>query len=153
MGEYVVSLSHQPIQPFDGLAFEARELPVTHSEGTYTKRLDGLGSQFMGTTKVGDRLTFTLPEVEPGRYELFAEFVMADVYAIVKVVLDGEQVGEPFDAYWEGVDADGERVSFGQVELGAGEHQVAVEIVGKNEKAKNTMISVKRWLLRPVQGG
>jgi len=91
-----------------------------------------------------------LPEIKPGRYELFGEFVLAYSYGIVKVLLDGKQVGAPFDAYWEEVDAAGERVSFGEVDLSAGPHKVTVEIVGKNEKATGTWISVKRWLLRPM---
>jgi len=147
---YAVTLSHQPEPPFDGLAFEARDLSFTHSEGPYTKRLDDLGSQFLGRCKQGDWITFELPEIKPGRYELFGEFVLAYSYGIVKVLLDGKQVGAPFDAYWEEVDAAGERVSFGEVDLSAGPHKVTVEIVGKNEKATGTWISVKRWLLRPM---
>ena len=149
-GTYRVTLSHAPEPPFPGPAFEARDLPFTSSEGTYTKRLDDLGSQFLGRTKPGSRITFTLPEGKPGRYELLGEFVMAYTYGIVRVLVDGKQVGAPFDGYCDGVDGDGERVSFGVVELGAGKHEVAVEVVGKNPKAANTLISVKRWLLRPA---
>jgi len=148
--EHTVVLSPRPEPQFDGLAFEARDLKFTHSEGPYAKRLDGLGSQFLGRCKEGDWITFELPEVEPGRYELIAEFVLAYSYGIVRVLLDGEQVGEPFDAYWEAVDAEGERVSLGEVDLDAAPHRVTLEIVGKNEKAKGSWISVKRWLLRPV---
>jgi len=148
--EQTVVLSHESPSPFDGLAFEARDLRFTHSEGTYTKRLDDLGSQFIGRTKVGSTLTFTLPEVKPGRYELLGEFVMAHSYGIVRVLLDGKPVGQPFDGYCDGVDGDGERVSFGQVELGAGPHEVSVELIGKNEKATAMLFSVKRWLLRPI---
>ena len=150
--EQEVVISHRPTPPFDGLAFEAREIPFTSETGTRTKRLDDLGSQFLGATKAKDSITFTLPEVKAGKYELFGEFVLAYVYGVVQVSLDGQPVGEPFDAYCEGVDDEGERVSLGVVDLSEGEHRVKVELVGKNEKAEQFFISVKRWLLRPVAG-
>lgn len=146
-----VILALQPRAPFEGLAFEAGDLPVSHSEGSYTKRLDNLGSRFLGRCKPGDWIAFELPPVKPGRYELLGEFVLAYSYGIVRVLLDGNPVGKPFDAYWEAVDAEGEQVSFGPVELAAGSHKVAVAIVGKNPKATDSWISIKRWLLRPLE--
>ncbi|GEM_PF-330444 len=148
--EYTLRLSRVERAPFEGLAFEARDLPFTSSEGTYTKRLDSLGSQFVGSTQVGSWLRFELPEIAPGRYELLGDFVLADSYGIVEVLLDDEVVGEPFDGYWTAVDASGTIQSFGEVELGAGAHTVAIRIIDKNPKATNTIFSVKRWLLRPV---
>jgi hypothetical protein len=149
VSEQSVTLSLDAPPPFEGQAFEARDLPFRSDTGTRTKRLDDLGSQFLGGTKPGDSITFTLPEVKPGRYELLGEFVLADSYAVIRVLLEGEPIGEPFDAYCPGVDAEGERVSFGAVELAEGKHEVTVEIVGKTEKATQHFISVKRWLLRP----
>lgn len=147
--EYTIRLSAIEPEPFDGLVFEARDLPFEHSEGTYTKRLDDLGSMFIGRTKPGDWLRFTLPRVEPGRYELIGEFVVAHSYGIIEVVLDDEVIGAPFDGYWAGVDASGTMQSFGEVEL-EGPHQLAVRIIGKNPQATSQLFSVKRWLLRPV---
>ena len=149
-GEYRVVLAHRAPTPFGGLAFEARDLECTVSEGTYTKRLDGLGSQFLGKSEPGDSITFALPGIEPGRYELLGEFVLAYSYGIVKVLLDGKQVGGTFDGYFEDVDAAGDRMSFGEVDLSAGPHDLTVEVVGKNDKASSSWISVKRWLFRPV---
>jgi hypothetical protein len=143
-------LSRVERAPFEGMAFEARDLPFTSSEGTYTKRLDSLGSQFVGSTQVGSWMRFELPEIAPGRYELLGDFVLADSYGIVEVLLDDEVVGEPFDGYWTAVDASGAIQSFGEVELDAGPHTIAIRIIGKNPKATNTIFSVKRWLLRPA---
>ncbi|HUS80794.1 MAG TPA: hypothetical protein VM283_05960, partial [Armatimonadota bacterium] len=149
-GERTVVLSHAPEPPFDGMALDARELPIEISEGSYTKVLDGLGSRFLGRNEPGSFIRFTLPEIAPGRYEVLGDFVLADVYGIVRVLLDGEPIGEPFDAYCEGVDAEGWLVSFGEAQLGPGQHTLTIELVGRNERAKNTMISIKRWLLRPI---
>jgi len=148
--EYTVVLSRQEPAPFDGLAFEAREIPSRSDTGTRMKPLDDLGSQFLGATKPGEAITFTLPEVKAGKYELLGEFILADSYGIVRVLLDGGAIGKPFDGYCPGVDAEGERVSFGEVELSAGRHEITVELTGKNAKSRGHFISVKRWLLRPV---
>ncbi|MCK5802083.1 MAG: hypothetical protein KAI66_04590, partial [Lentisphaeria bacterium] len=147
---YDVDVVYEPAPPFDGIALEARDLPVTHTGDTYTKTLDMFGSQFLGRTKDGDRLVFTVNSVPAGTYELLGEFVMAYSYGIVCVLVDGKPVGKPFDGYCEGIDRQGERVSFGQVEWKAGSHEVAIEIVGKNPKATERIISVKRWLFRPI---
>ncbi len=147
---YDVTLSYQAPEPFDGIAFEARDIPFVNSEGTYTKRLDDLGSQFIGSTKIGSTLTFTLPEVKPGRYELLGEFVLFSSYGIVQVRFDGQPVGQPFDGYFADLDAEGAQASFGTVEIGLGEHTVAIEIIGQNERSAGHIFSVKRWLLKPV---
>lgn len=148
--EFTLTLEHVPAPPFTGTILEARELPVEIAEGCYTKRLDNLGSQLLGGSKVGDWITFTLPPIEPGRYELLVDWVLADVYGINQVELDGRPVGEPFDAYAPGVYALGYVVPVGEVTLGPGEHTITVRVVGKNEKATNTIISVRRFLLRPL---
>ena len=150
--EYAITVGYAKPEPFPGLAWEARDLPFIHSEGTYTKRLDGLGSQFLGSGKPGSHITFTLPGVEAGRYELIGDFVKAYSYGIVKVLVDGKQVGGTYDGYWPEVDAEGDLCSFGEVELGPGEHAIRLEIAGKSEKATAHLISVKRWLLRPLDG-
>jgi len=147
--EYTVTLERSTLA-FEGIVLEARDLPVEVAEGCYTKRLDGLGSQLLGASEVGDWITFTLPEIEPGRYELLADWVLANVYGINQVEVDDQPVGEPFDAYWSGVYGGGYVETVGEVELGPGEHTITVRVVGKNEDATNTIISVRRWLLRPL---
>jgi len=145
---HTVTLSHQPAVPFDGIAFEARDLTVEVSDGTYTKRLDSLGSQFMGRTQVGSVMTFTTPDLAAGRYALFVEAVLANEYGIVQAVVNGQDIGEPFDAYVDGIDIEGERVACGEVALPAGPQRLGVRIVGRNEASRSQTISVKRWLLR-----
>ena len=148
-GEYAVTLERSTLS-FEGIVLEARDLPVEVAEDCYTKRLDSLGSQLLGASEAGDWITFTLPEIEPGRYELLADWVLANVYGINQVEVDGQPVGEPFDAYWTGVYGGGYVQPVGEVELGPGEHTITVRVVGKNEDATNTIISVRRWLLRPL---
>lgn len=145
-----VLLTQTPPEVFNGPVFEARDLKCTFSPEAYIKRLDDLGSQFLGARQPGHFISFTLPQVPAGKYELLGEFVLAYSYGIVQVSLDGKAVGQPFDAYWPSVDAAGERVSFGTVELAGGDHEVRVTLTGKNEKATGHLISVKRWLLKKL---
>jgi hypothetical protein len=148
VSRYEITLQKPPTEVFPGLAFEARDLKVTVSEGSYTKRLDDLGSQFLGGGSIGQSIRFTLPNPKAGRYEVLGEFVTAYVYGIVQVSVDGQPVGTPFDAYVPEVNSEGERVSFGTLDLTAGDHEIRVDVIGKNAKATNCLISVKRWLLR-----
>ncbi|NUQ00219.1 MAG: hypothetical protein HUU35_10235, partial [Armatimonadetes bacterium] len=146
-----VTLSRRSEPPFEGIALEARDLPVTCTADSYLKRLDDLGSQFLGAKKLGEAMTFTLPAQPPGKYELLAEFVMAHSYGIVELSLAGKVIGQRFDGYTEGVDADGERVSFGTVDLAAGPQPLTVTVVGRNPAATAQLISLKRILLRPLR--
>jgi hypothetical protein len=150
VGSYTVTLAHHPPPRFNGLVFDARELPVEHSEGTYTKRVDSLGSQFMGRTKHGSVMTFTTPDIPAGTYEVFVEFVLANEYGIVRVLVNGEPAGEPFDAYCDVLDIEAGRVACGKVKLAGGPQHLGVKIVGQNKKSRSRTISVKRWLLRRV---
>ncbi len=145
-----VTLSRMPEPQFDGIALEARDLKCTVTGDGYTKRLDDLGSQLLGMKQAGAALAFTLPVAEAGKYELLGEFVIAPMYGIVEVSVDGKVVGERFDAWYAEVDR-GERVSFGVVELGAGDHEVRVTVRGRSEKSTGYLVSVQRWLLRAAQ--
>lgn len=148
---YEVTLAPVPPEEFAGTVFEARELKTTVTGEGYTKRLDDLRSQLLGMKAPGAALTFTLPDVKAGRYELLADFVLASMYGLVEVSVDGKVLGQPFDAYWSGVDSEGERVSFGTVDLTAGDHQVTMRVVGHNDKSTGYLVSVQKWLLRPVK--
>lgn len=147
---YDINLQPEPQEQFPGHVFEAQKLKSKVSGDGYTKSLDEFGSQLLGAQKPGAALTFTLPAVKAGKYELLGEFVLASVYGIVQVSVDGKPVGKPFDAYCPDVDAAGERVSFGTVNLTARSHRIKLQVIGKNDKSTNYLISVKNWLLRPL---
>lgn len=143
-----LTLAMVPRPPLAGQVLEARDLKFAVSGDGYTKRLDDLGSQLLGTRQPGAALSFTLPGLQAGTYELLGEFVLASMYGTVEVSVDGRPLGKPFDAYWPGVDAEGELVSFGKVTLAAGDHEVKLTVLGKNDKSTGYLVSVKRWVLR-----
>ncbi len=147
-GRHEIVLQQAPPEALAGFVFEARDVPAAVSEGSYTKRLDDLGSQYLGGGAEGQSIRFTVRVPAAGRYEVLGEFVTAPVYGIVAASLDGKPIGGPFDAYAPAVDREGERVSFGVVDLNAGEHEIALRVVGRNPNATGCSISVRRWLLR-----
>lgn len=146
-----VTLALQPQEKFEGLVFEARDLPNRVTADGYTKRLDDLGSQLLGTRQPGAALTFTLPEIKPGRYELLGDFIMASMYGIVQVSVNGQPSDKTFDAWCPGVDREGERVNFGVFEIKQGQPEIELKVRGKHEQSTGYLVSVKRWLLRPVK--
>jgi hypothetical protein len=85
--------------------------------------------------KPGDALVLALPVSKPGRYRLRAAFVVADDFAIVQVQVGDKAIGAPFDGYAPKVGSSGLR-TLGDVELAAGEHELRLVIVGKNQAAK-----------------
>lgn len=148
---YDIDLAYEPEPPFPGLAYDARNLPIKASEKAFTKPLDMFDSQLLGRCPVGEYLVFTLPDdIAPGKYELYGEFVLAPMYGIVEVRHNGKAVGEPFDAWAPSVDAVGERVRFGVVDIAQGANEITLKIVGKSEKSDGNIVSVKRWLLKPL---
>ncbi len=85
--------------------------------------------------KVGDALVLAVPVPAAGRYRVTAAFVMADDFAIVQGTLAGQALGAPFDGYAERVSSSGPR-ELGIVELVAGDAELRLQIIGRNNKAK-----------------
>jgi len=81
------------------------------------------------------RLVLAVPVKKTGKYQLKAVMTKAIDYGIVQCYLDGKKAGEPIDLYNDGVIRTDPPVSLGVHELTEGEHKLAVEIVGANEKA------------------
>ena len=109
---------------------------------TATQDLSGGGQEWSGGSHLwwlegqpGDKLTLALPVEKAGKYELKLQMTKAHDYAVVQMLLDGKKIGEPVDLYSSGGVALTGLVSFGVQELTAGEHKLAVEIVGANEVA------------------
>jgi len=81
------------------------------------------------------RLVLLVPVKKTGKYEVKAVMTKARDYGIVQCYLDGKKAGEPIDLFNNGVIRTDPPVSLGTHELTEGEHKLAVEIVGANEKA------------------
>ena len=84
--------------------------------------------------KPGDKLELALPVKQAGKYKLSAQLTKAPDYAIVQLYLDGQKLGDAVDLYHESVVPTGP-LALGTLDLAAGDHKLAVEIIGANEKA------------------
>jgi len=124
-------------------ALEGESLQILEKTGgtTQTQELGGFDGQWSGDAhlwwtegKPGDRLVLALPVEKAGKYELKMQLTKAPDYGIVQISLDGSKLGDPIDLYNPLVAATGE-ISLGAHDLTGGEHRLAFEITGANEKA------------------
>lgn len=83
--------------------------------------------------KPGDKLELAVPVAKDGNYKLFAAMTKAVDYGIVRLSLDGRELAVT-DLFNHGVVPTGER-DLGTQPLTAGDHRLAIEITGANEKA------------------
>jgi hypothetical protein len=67
-----------------------------------------------------------------GRYQVDLYMGYGPDYGQVQIGVDGQTRSEPFDAYGHWMAASGP-IELGELELGAGEHTLNLEVVGRNE--------------------
>ena len=84
--------------------------------------------------KPHDRLVLVFAAPAQGRYRVLARFLTAGDYGIHQLYVNGQPAGEPIDLYYDAVKPS-EEYDLGTFELTAAGNELAVEIVGANEKA------------------
>jgi hypothetical protein len=82
----------------------------------------------------GDSLVLALPVAAAGRYRVQAAFTTARDYAVVRLRIAGQPLGEEIDLYSTDVRSTG-LVELGLADLERGDARVEVEIVGRNPAA------------------
>lgn len=98
-------------------------------------RWSGNKQLFWAGANPGDRLDLELPVADEGSFELNIAMTMARDYATVRLLLDGEPLGDPIDLYnYPDVITTGV-LSLGVHKLTAGNHKLIVEITGANRSA------------------
>lgn len=85
--------------------------------------------------KPGDVLELALPVAADGAYRIGAGMTKAIDYGIFEFTIDGQKLGGPMDFYNNGVVHTGTLALGDAVKLTAGEHRLAVKVVGANPKA------------------
>lgn len=83
----------------------------------------------------GDRLELEFSVAKSGIYDLAAVLTKAPDFAIVKLSLDGNPLGEPLDLYHAPEVITTDSLNLGRHELIAGPHRLSVEIVSANAMA------------------
>ncbi|HVC93426.1 MAG TPA: VCBS repeat-containing protein [Pirellulales bacterium] len=131
-------------------AIEGEELKVVHASAGQTVQQEMAGFKrdrwsggkqlFWSGGKPGETLKLELPVSESGMYDVSAVFTMARDYAIVSLSLDGARLGEPLDLYnYPDVISTG-MLKLGSRKLDAGEHELSIEITGKNASASGAYL-------------
>jgi hypothetical protein len=106
--------------------------------GFKASRWSGDAQLFWTGGKVGDKLELQLPVAADGEYKIAANFTLARDFAIVRLWLDDQPLGEPLDLYnAPDVTSTGER-ELGARTLKAGNHRLTLEITGANPAALQT---------------
>jgi len=103
-------------------------------------RFSGCNHLWFHPTKVGASFTWPLQAPADAAYELCVYFTKSWDYAVVRLSLDGQDLGE-FDTYAPAVTWGG-KSNLGAFELAKGAHQLKFEVVGKNEKSKGILVGV-----------
>jgi hypothetical protein len=94
----------------------------------------------------GDKLAFTFPVAQAGRYRIEAELTKAVDYGIVQVLVNGAKVGPPIDFFAEKVTH--VRADLGEFDLPAGANRLEIVITGANPRAiKRHMFGLDYLLL------
>lgn len=85
--------------------------------------------------KPGSRLVLELPVPAAGRYEIFTVLTKARDYGIVQLRLNDQKIGQPIDLYNNPQVITTGILSLGTHNLSAGNHRLAIEIVGAHPYA------------------
>ncbi|NLC58461.1 MAG: DUF2961 domain-containing protein [Armatimonadetes bacterium] len=148
---------HQPLPEYripgalegENLRILAKEIAAVDPQD-----MGGFGGQWSGEThlwlrpaKVGEWVDLALPVEEAGRYEVVVYLTKAIDYGIAQFRLNGQVIGQPYDAFNDGVIPTGP-VSLGIVELAPGEATLRVEVIGKNEKSVGLMAGLDAVVLK-----
>jgi hypothetical protein len=123
------------------LAVEAETLlPPTRATDPAVRQGNCCGIQWSNNAQIwfranasGDSFTVAFEVPQAGTYDLSAIVTRARDYGIHTVSVDGQQVGQPYDAYSPTLET--QRVDYGQAQLSAGRHELTFAVTGKNPSA------------------
>ena len=130
------------------LNFEAESLSYTGSGATTSVQTDtnssgGKWVELAGNS-VGDSITFTVPNVPAGTYQLKMEWKGNNSRGILQLAVDGANVGSTLDQYASGQTYP--TTTFGNVTFSTtGSHAVRLTVTGKNSKSSSYQLSADKF--------
>ena len=113
----------------------AGRISVQKMSGFRKDHWSGDAQLFWTGAKPGDRLRLEVPVDEAGKYTLGIVLTTARDYAVVRLLLDGEPLGEAIDLYDSPDVMTTGLLEFGELDLAAGKHELTIEITGANPAA------------------
>jgi len=128
--------------------FEAESLSYTGSGATTSVQTDtnssgGKWVELAGNS-VGDSITFTLPSIPAGTYQLKMEWKGNNTRGILQLAVDGANLGSTLDQYSSGQTYP--TTTFGNVTFSTtGTHDVRLTVTGKNSKSSSYQLSADKF--------
>jgi len=128
--------------------FEAESLSYTGSGATASVQTDtnssgGKWVELAGNS-VGDSITFTIPSIPAGTYQLQMEWKGNNNRGILQLSVDGADLGPTLDQYASGQTYP--TTTFGNVTFSsAGTHSVKLTVTGKNSKSSGEFLSADKF--------
>ncbi|MBX3412435.1 MAG: VCBS repeat-containing protein [Pirellulales bacterium] len=133
------------------IASTAGKVGQQQMNGFPADRWSGGEQLFWTGAKPGARLDLELPVEKAGTYAIEGVLTMAGDYAIVKLSLDDQPLGEALDLFDRDVITTGV-LTLGERELAAGPHKLSIEIVGAHPAAKPAyLVGLDYIRLRPAR--
>ncbi len=141
-------------------AIEAEDMRVIAKSAGLTQKQDlsAYGNNFSNNAhlwwtdaNIGDSLTLALDVENTCLYNLKMQLVKSYDYGIVQIYLDNKKIGNELDLFSDNVVATG-AINLATINLTKGTHELKIEIMGSNEKAKKAyMCGIDYLLLTPVK--
>lgn len=98
------------------------------------------GAQLWFTPTSADQtVTLTFELATAGTYTLTGAQTLAADYGINELILDGERLGEPFDAFNSPEVRISDPIAYGNRQLAAGQHTLVLHVTGKNPDSTSYM--------------
>ncbi len=82
----------------------------------------------------GDQLTLPVEAAAAGTYEIIGFFTRARDYGIIRLSVNGREIGHLFDGFSPDVEPSGP-ISFGRADLRKGENRITITLVGKDVRS------------------
>ena len=136
----------------DAIEFEALPIKSKANLSAGEQKMDGWGPwwsndrQLFFTANQDSTVTFAFIVDKPGRYGLNLYATMTPDFGQIQTFVDGNAVGAPIDLYWHTVAPTG-KISVGEIDLGAGTHDLQFRVVGKNERSTRYSIGLDAFTL------
>lgn len=109
--------------------------------------------------KIGDASERTFHITQDRKYKIGVNYIEHANGAKAQLYIDGEKVGDAVDTYARQKRDDyllnanhpKGHIELGVIELAAGEHSARIEIVGKNDRVKNTELMIDCITVEPAK--
>ncbi len=127
--------------------FSAVEMNPSADNAPFRVLMDTESTVFLRSTQPGGELHLVLNQPKAATREIFLAMNNYNCYGIVQLLVNGKEVGKPFDTYASSLILC-EAQALGKVELKKGTNIITLRSVGKNPKSANYFTSIRDIYLK-----